>query len=117
MSAARLVVLLAGIAVLLVDAFAVIKVLIVPRAAGRVVSLPIRGVRMVFHRLAALPRTFEGLDHVLALSEPVALVLQLTSWLAIAIFGFTLVNWGLWGSTFTAAFTEAGSALFTLGFT
>jgi hypothetical protein len=117
MSPARIVALVVGVAVLLFDGTAVIKLLIVPRAAGRWMSMPIRAVRRVFSRMALLARTYDGLDRVLAASEPVALVLQLASWLAIAVFGFTLIDWGLWGGPFVAAFSEAGSSVFTLGFT
>lgn len=117
MSPARILALVVGVAVLAVDGTAVVKLLIVPRAAGRWVSLPVRTVRRVFTRLALLARTYDGLDRVLAVSEPVALVLQLASWLAIAVFGFTLIDWALWGGPFVAAFSEAGSSVFTLGFT
>jgi hypothetical protein len=117
MSPARILALVIGAAVLLLDGAAVIKLLIVPRAAGRWVSLPIRNVRRVFTRVALLARSYDGLDRVLAASEPVALVLQLATWLVIAVFGFTLINWGLWGGPFVAAFSEAGSSVFTLGFT
>ena len=116
MNPARIAVLLVGFAVLLVDAGAVIKLLIVPRSAGRVLSLPIRMVRACLQQIAYLTHTYDGLDRVLALSEPIALMLQLASWITLAIFGYTLVNWGIGDLTFTAAFSEAGSALLTLGF-
>ncbi len=117
MSPARIAALIVGVAVLALDGTAVIKLLIVPRASGRWMSMPIRAVRRVFTQMALLAHTYEGLDRVLAVSEPVALVLQLASWLAIAVFGFTLIDWGLWGGPFVAAFSEAGSSVFTLGFT
>jgi hypothetical protein len=44
-------------------------------------------------------------------------VVLLASWLAVAIVGFTLINWGVGSATLDAAFSEAGSSVFTLGFT
>jgi len=117
MTALRLVVLLAGLAVLLVDAYSVLTVLIVPRSASSRVTAPMVLVRAVFRQTALLARTYPTQDRILALSEPVALVALLTTWLALAAFGFTLVNWGIGTQSFTAAFSEAGSSVFTLGFT
>ena len=51
------------------------------------------------------------------MSEPVALVVLLVTWLAMTMFGFTLVNWGIGTGSFPTAFSEAGSSVFTLGFT
>jgi len=116
MTPARFVVLVAGVVVLLGDAGTVIKSLIVPRPAGHYIALPIRGARAVFRQLAMLARSYDGIDRVLALSEPVALVVQLATWITIALLGFSMVNWGLWGGSFGTAFAEAGSSIFTLGF-
>ncbi len=57
------------------------------------------------------------MDRILAVSEPVALVTLLATWLAVTIVGFTLVNYGVDGTTLAQAFSEAGSSVFTLGFT
>lgn len=115
-SAARAVAVVAGIALLFVDAYAVVRALIVPRPSGRWMSLPIRSVRRLVRRSALRLRTYESIDRALALSEPVALVVQLAVWLLVALLGFTLIDWGLWGPPFVAAFAEAGSSIFTLGF-
>jgi hypothetical protein len=116
-TAPRLVVLVAGIVVLLGDAYSVLTVLIVPRAASSRLTYPMVVVRALFRRLTLLARTFATQDRVLALSEPVALIVLLTTWLTVAVFGFTLVNWGIGIQTFAQAFSEAGSSVFTLGFT
>jgi len=116
MNAARVVVLVAGLGVLLLNAYSVITVLIVPRTATSMARFPMRATRAVFRGLSGLGRTYATKDRILATSEPVALVVLLASWLSVAIVGFTLVNWGLDGTTWTRAFSEAGSSVFTLGF-
>lgn len=116
MNPARIIVLLVGIAVLVADAGAVIKLLIVPRSAGPLLAIPIRAARACLLRIALLARSYDGLDRLLALSEPIALVFQLATWLAVACLGFTFVNWGISDQSFTMAFSQAGSALFTLGY-
>jgi hypothetical protein len=113
----RAVVLVAGMAVLVVNAAGVIVVLIVPRAGSGLVAYPMRAMRAVFRRLASLAHTYPVQDRILAISEPVALVVLLATWLTVTVVGFTLVNWGLGANPFTQAFSEAGSSVFTLGFT
>jgi hypothetical protein len=116
-TALRLVVLLAGVTVLLADAYSVLVVLIVPRAGTSRLTYPMRLTRALFRRVAGLGRSYATQDRVLALSEPVALIVLLATWLTLAVFGFTLVNWGIGSQPFTLAFSEAGSSVFTLGFT
>jgi len=116
-TALRLLVLVAGIAVLLGDAYSVLTVLIVPRAASSRFTYPMVAVRALFRRITLLARTFTAQDRILSLSEPVAIVVLLTTWLSMAVLGFTLVNWGIGGQPFSQAFSEAGSSVFTLGFT
>jgi hypothetical protein len=116
-TALRLVVLVAGIAVLLADAYSVLTVLIVPRAASSRLTYPMVISRAAFRRAARATHSYPTQDRILALSEPVALIVLLTTWLVLAVFGFTLVNWGIGAQPFTQAFSEAGSSVFTLGFT
>ncbi len=115
MNAGRLAVLVIGAAVLITNTASVIAVLIVPRSASGMVTAPMRAVRATFRRLAGLARSYPAKDRVLAISEPVALVVLLVSWLTVAVAGFTLVNWGIGDSTPDRAFSEAGSSVFTLG--
>ncbi len=111
----RTVALVAGIGILVANAAGVVRVLIVPRPAGSAATVSMRVVRAAFGQLARLPRRYEAKDRLLALSEPVALVALLATWLVIATGGFTVLDWGLGRTTGTSAFVEAGSAVFTLG--
>jgi hypothetical protein len=117
MTAGRALVLVAGVIVLIITAASVIRALIVPRpAVGGPTTWAARAIRFGFRQVAALTRTYAGKDRVLALSEPVAVLSLLVSWLALTTFGFGLVVWGLNDLSVTAAFAQAGSSVFTLGF-
>jgi hypothetical protein len=114
----RGIVLVLGVAVLVLNATAVIRTLVVPRPPAKGFSvISVLAIRSVFRRIASLARDFESKDRILVLSEPVALIGLLVSWLVVTAFGFTLVNWGIGNQSFTQAFDEAGSSVFTLGFT
>src|ERR1035441_6249061 len=56
MNAARIIVLILGIAILLINAALVITTLIVPRSASGLASLPMRVVRATFRRISLLAR-------------------------------------------------------------
>ncbi|HEX7460304.1 MAG TPA: hypothetical protein VF279_06720, partial [Acidimicrobiales bacterium] len=77
MTALRILVLLLGIAVLLGTANSVLAVLIVPRPATSLVLYPVLIVRGTFRKVAQLTRTYPAKDRILAVSEPVALVVLL----------------------------------------
>jgi hypothetical protein len=112
----HLLVLLAGVVVLLGTARSVLTVLIVPRPASSFVVYPVLVVRSAFRHVSQLARTYAAKDRILAVAEPVALITLLVTWLVMTMVGFTLVNWGIGHRSVTAAFTEAGSSVFTLGF-
>jgi hypothetical protein len=117
MTAVRLLVLLVGVVVLLGTATSVLTVLIVPRPATGLVLYPVLIVRGAFRKVAQLTRTYQAKDRILAVAEPVALVVLLITWLTMTMVGFTMVNWGIGTGSFATAFSEAGSSVFTLGFT
>jgi len=112
----RVVVLLAGVTILVLNAAGVIVVLIVPRTVSGPARIPLKTVRWAFSAVSSLFRNYTAKDRILALSEPVAMMVLLASWLAITVFGFTLVDWGLGTSPLDQAFTQSGSSVFTLGF-
>jgi hypothetical protein len=116
MTAANDLVLILGILVLVLDAASVIRLLIVPRAAASVLALPTRWVRSVFRHLSQLAKTYPSKDRILSISEPVALMILLGTWLGTAVLGYALVIWGLGGVAFGHALLEAGSSVSTLGF-
>ena len=114
--APRVVLIVVGVVVLGVTAGGVVRVLIVPRPpAHGLATLSMRLVRRGFRRAARLRRTYAAQDALLVLSEPVALVALLVSWMALTVVGFALLLWGDGTTSFATAFDQAGSSVFTLG--
>ena len=117
MTAADDLVLVLGIVVLAIDAASVIRLLIVPRPASSLLAMPTVWVRSGFRRLSQLAKTYPGKDRVLSISEPVALMVLLGTWLADR---GPRVRAGRLGSRrrvgSSRAFLEAGSSVSTLGF-
>ena len=115
-SAARIIALLVGVVVLLGTLTSVVRVLIAPRAGSSLAAYPMRASRAAFRRAARLSPTYARSERVLAMSEPVALLVLLGTWLFLTLVGFTFVDYGIDGSGLAAAFSQAGSSVFTLGF-
>jgi hypothetical protein len=75
--------------------------------------------RIVDHgfRLATKPiNDYQRRDRVLAGQMAAVLLSQLAAWLTLSFFGYALLLWPFVHGGITTALTEAGSALFTLGF-
>jgi hypothetical protein len=95
----------------------VMGTLIVPRAVS---NWPIRVVDRAVDRAFWLATMriddYERRDRVLSGQVAIVLLSQLVAWLALSFLGYSLVLWPFVHRGITAAFTDAGSALFTLGF-
>jgi hypothetical protein len=105
-----------GAAVVVYDLGDLLKALVVPRPQDR--SLVVSFVRLCrngLHVIAGRIRSFPRRDRFLSVSEGVLLLSRLALWLAIGLFGFTLLVWGLSGVTISHAFVDAASSIFTLG--
>jgi len=108
---------LLGTFVVLITFSSVLRTLVVPRGLRsmrvRLVLVTILGIfRFVARRLSGYPRR----DAVLALAAPISTIATLVMWLLCFLFGFTLLLWAIEPIDWSAAFREAGSSLFTLGF-
>lgn len=116
MSAGRDIGAAIGAAVVVYDMGDLLKALVVPRPQDRsfvvaVMRLSRRGLHAVTGRI----RSFQRRDRFLSVSEGVILLSRLGLWLGIGLAGFTLLIWGIGGGTFSRAFVDAGSSIFTLG--
>jgi hypothetical protein len=111
---------LAGVvgAVLVLAAVAsVVGTLIVPRPVGNWLTRWVdRTVDHGFWLATRAIADYERLDRVLAGQAAAILLSQLAAWLVLSFFGYGLLLWPFVHGGVTSAFTEAGSALFTLGF-
>jgi hypothetical protein len=109
----------AGFGVLLVLTAwqSVIGTLIVPRPVPSWLTRMVDRVVLAGYRLVTKPcKGYERLDRILATQAAAILLGQLVAWLTIFIAGFTLLLWPAHGRGITAALTDAGSSIFTLGF-
>lgn len=115
----RWLALVAGLFIIFGTASSVIRTLVVPRAL--VSRLSVTGARTVvrsgFLAIANRFESYETKDKILALSGPVSLITLLIVWLSLFGFGYGLVLWAVAEGSFFASLREAGSSLFTLGFT
>src|SRR5580693_2645596 len=115
--AVRWVATVCGILLFLTGWQSVIGTLIVPRPVGSwLTRLTDRLVLTVYMAVTRRVTDWVRRDRILATQAAAILVTQLGAWLGIFLIGFTLMLWPVNGRSITAALTDAGSSLFTLGF-
>jgi hypothetical protein len=95
----------------------VIGTLIVPRPVGSWLTRWVdRLVNGAFSLATTAIAEYRRRDRVLAGQAPAILLVQLAAWLGVSLLGYWLLMWPLVSGGLGAAFTAAGSSLFTLGF-
>jgi hypothetical protein len=115
--AARWVAAACGALLVLTAWSSVIGTLIVPRPVGSWLTRWVDRFIIVVYRLVIKRwREYRRRDRILATQAAAILVTQLFAWLAIIFVGFSLLLWPSAKGGMSGAFTEAGSSLFTLGF-
>ena len=115
--AARWVAAACGVLLLLTGWSSVIGTLIVPRQVGSWLTRWVDRVVIAAYRLVTWRVTgYRRRDQILATQSAAILLTQLVAWLAILFAGFSLLLWPFANSGISAAITDAGSSIFTLGF-
>jgi hypothetical protein len=115
--ALRVLLFLAGAALVLVTVRSTIRTFMVPRALRNYLTRVVFvAVRKVFALRASERRDYFTRDRVMAYYAPVALIVLLVLWVTILLVGFTAMFYALGGLSVLQALTFAGSAMFTLGF-
>ncbi|HLH82745.1 MAG TPA: hypothetical protein VKV38_05730 [Trebonia sp.] len=115
--AARWVAAACGALLIITGWSSVIGTLIVPRAVGSWLTRWVDRVVIAAYRLVTGAIDEYGTrDRILATQAAAILLTQLVTWLAIAFAGFSLMLWPFASRGLPAAFTNAGSSIFTLGF-
>ena len=115
--AARWVAAACGVLLLLTGWSSVIGTLIVPRQVGSWLTRWVDRVVIVAYRLVTWRVTeYRRRDQILATQAAAILLTQLVAWLAILFAGFSLLLWPFANRGISAAITDAGSSIFTLGF-
>src|ERR1700759_864015 len=116
--AARLVAAVAGGLLVLAAWTSVTGTLIVSRSGGGWLTRWVgRIVTGAFGLAAALITDYRRRDRLLATQPAAILLAQLAAWLGISFAGFGLLLWPFAARGVASAFTDAGSSMFTLGFT
>jgi hypothetical protein len=115
--AVRVVVFLAGAAVVISVLGSALRTVVVPRAEPTLLTQAVfAGVRKIFDVRVRKKSRWEDADRLMARYAPVCLILLPGVWMGGMLLGFTPMFWAL-GSDFPReAFTRAGSSLLTLGF-
>jgi hypothetical protein len=116
--AARWVAAACGLLLVLTGWQSVIGTLIVPRPVGSWLTRTVdRMVVAVYRAGTAWVGDWVRRDRILATQAAAVLITQLVGWLTIFQAGYTLMLWPAHGRSITAALSDAGSSIYTLGFT
>src|SRR5215470_565519 len=106
-----------GIVLVLTTWTSVVGTLIVPRPVRSWLTRWVdRTVNRAFRLVTSAIPEYRRRDRVLATQAAAILLTQLAAWLGTSLIGFWLLLWPFEPRGISTAFTEAGSALFTLGF-
>lgn len=112
----RVVVYIAGAALLVATTVSLLKVLIVPRRAWSIVASPsLAGLVRAFHTIARRLRA-DLADRFLGFLGPLYVIVLLGSFLGLYAVGFALLLAPQLDYDWSTAFRESGSSVFTLGF-
>jgi hypothetical protein len=112
----RALLLLIGIVLTAGTVLAMVKAMLMPRASRSLVADAVhRGVGAVVRAPIGLMRSYGGQDRWLALSPPIAILLELATYVAILIGSLGLVVYGTTDLTIGQALYQSGSTLTTLG--
>ena len=106
-----------GLFVVLGTLSSVVGTLVVPRSINSRISRAVDGaLDALFLRIARRVRSFECCDRILAWQSPLSLLTRLAVWLGLLVAGFALLLLPSLNGRLAAAFSAAGSSLFTLGY-
>jgi hypothetical protein len=115
--AVRIIVAIAGAAVVLATLASALQTVVVPRAkVTRLTWIHFSWIREAFAAIANPRRSFAARDRVLAVYAPLALVTLPFAWLTLVIGGFAALFWGIGVNPLSEAIAVSGSSMTTLGF-
>ena len=108
---------LAGALLVVLTWSSVITTLVVPRRSRDRVSLGVdRAVNWVYRSATRRVRDYDIRDRRLARQAATTILVQLATWVSLLYLGFGLLLWPFDDAGFAHALAQAGSSLFTLGY-
>jgi hypothetical protein len=117
MLALNLVEFLVGLTIVVLTIMSVVRTLVVPRALqANLARIVFVLLRKLFRLRANERRPYRMRDSIMAFYAPVALLTLLFVWLALILFGYTLMFQAVGADPLQVAFAMSGSSLLTLGF-
>ncbi|WP_197715252.1 MFS transporter [Nocardioides baekrokdamisoli] len=106
-----------GAAVVIGTSASIIGALVVPRRVDSIVTGVVDKVLDKLFLLILKPvRAYDVRDQVLGWQAPIALVARLTVWMTMLVFGYVLLMLPMANGNWGQAVNDAGSSVFTLGF-
>jgi hypothetical protein len=106
-----------GLYVVTSTMFSVVGTLVVPRGVNSHISRAVdRALDIGFHQLTRRVQSYERRDRILAWQSPLSLLIRLAVWLGLLVAGFALLLLPSLDGRIAAAFSHAGSSMFTLGY-
>ncbi|MFL6163553.1 MAG: hypothetical protein ACJ74U_15175 [Jatrophihabitantaceae bacterium] len=107
----------AGMALLVGTVDSVVGNLVVPRGIdSRISRASVRAVDATFVLICKPVRSYLRRDRILAWQGPATLLLRLGVWMGLLVFGYSLVLLPAASGHISHSFGEAGSSIFTLGY-
>ncbi|MGH2693060.1 MAG: hypothetical protein ACRDHM_11275 [Actinomycetota bacterium] len=117
MTIVRVVFFLVGLFLVVAVFGSAVRTVVIPRGIpARISRFVFLGMRALFRLRARPSLPYARRDHVMSLYAPVSLLVLLATWITLVIAGYTLMHWGLGGTSLREAFSLSGSAVLTLGF-
>lgn len=106
-----------GLGVVAATLLSALRTLVLPRAAQDALArLVFVAVRNLFGLRLRRLKTYDQVDHLMALYAPFALLALVPAWLTFVLLGYMLIFWSSGGLSWYEAFRISGSSLLTLGF-
>jgi hypothetical protein len=106
-----------GLFVVTSTLLSVVGTLVVARGVNSPISRTVdRVLDAGFLQLTTRVRSFERRDRILAWQSPLTLLIRLAVWLGLLVAGFALLLLPSLNGSLAAAFSHAGSSMFTLGY-
>jgi hypothetical protein len=106
-----------GLFVVTSTLLSVVGTLVVPRGVNSPISRTLdRALDAGFVQLTSRVRSYERRDRILAWQSPLSLLIRLAVWLGLLVAGFALLLLPSLNGSLAAAFSHAGSSMFTLGY-